>query len=191
MRNLLLLFLFASSVCFAQKDSLDRDYYTTVFSGGMIAGYRFYNGNSEAADLSNHFTFGFNCEANLKLQDNFYMGLGFEESFYTVEGGHSITSFYAQPSLAFNIHKGVSTIFGGIRGDAIFDGRFLGFGIEPFVRMQFNLPDNACIGYHFGVQKFGGNRIRIGGDPAGLPPEAHFEGFNLINYFYFGIRLNK
>ncbi len=191
MKNILLILLFTSSLCFAQKDSLDRDYYTSVFSGGLTVNYRMYNSNSYGADISNHFTSGFNFEANLRVQEQLYTALGFEESMYISGGGSSVTDLYIQPSIAANIYKGNATFFGGLRGDLIIDGRFLGVGISPFVRLQYNLQGNACIGYHLGVQKFNGDKLRIGGDPAGLPPPEHFEGISLVQYIYFGVRLAK
>ncbi len=191
MKKLLLILLLTSSLCFAQKDSLDRDYYTSVFSGGLIVNHRMYNDNSYGADTRNHPALGFNFEANLKIKGRFYTALGFEESFYTSGGGNSITCIYIQPSIAANLYEGLATFYGGLRGDFIIDGRFLGWGLGPFVRLQYNPTGNVCFGYHLGAQKFNGDKIRFGFDPAGLPPPEHFEGINLVHYLYFGVRLKK
>jgi hypothetical protein len=162
-----------------------------VFSAGTRIGHRTYDEISNSGNEDGHFTYGFNIEANLKLYKHFYTAIGFEESFYSEDGGNSITGFYLQPSIATNLFNGSSTIFGGVRGDLLIDGRFWGYGIEPFVRLQYNFLSNVCVGYHFGIQRFQGDRVRIGGSPAGLPPPAEFDGFNFISYLYIGLRLNK
>ncbi len=193
MRNILLLFLFASSVCFAQKDTLGRNYYSTVLSGGFDADYRVYNsGKTRRGTPSDHFIYGLNLEANLKLYKQFFAGIGIElyqykdivddrvpVSFPRKESFTGV-NFYFQPSAAYNLFKGDVTLFTGLRTDLILDGRFNGYGISPFLRMQYNFPDNICVGYHFGVQKFSGNSS-----------DGDYYGLNFVNYMYFGIKFKK
>jgi hypothetical protein len=198
MKNLIFLLLIVSSVCKAQMSdtSASRDYYTTVFSGGLLVGHRWYDYSKTQGNPTNHFTYGANIEANMKIDKQFYTGFGFEINTYSVSNGtlyiynqgyqeqtENSTSFslYVQPSAAFNLYKGNATFFTGARTNFNFGGRSLvGFSISPFVRLQYNFEGNACIGYHIGAQKFSEGGFK--GD---------YYGYALNNYFYFGIRLRK
>ena len=190
MKNLVLaVLLFASTLSFAQNGNNN---YSTTFSGGVNIGYRFYNADKTTGETKdNHITYGAGAEANIHLFKNVYLGTGAGLSYYKA-GGETlpVENLYVQPSLAFNINNGKAIFFTGLRTELIFDDRFFGYGVAPFVRIQYNLSGNYCLGYHFGAQMFGGKKwsFRASNNSG---PEPEYYGLAPVNYLYVGIRLHK
>jgi hypothetical protein len=194
MRKLLLLFLVTASICFAQKKELSsgRDYYSTVVSGGINLGHRWYN-QIEYGDLPSHTTFGINLEYNFRIHKQFYTGIGIESSDYNVyNNNYQIISLYVQPAFAYNVFKGAATLFAGIKGELINDGRFkgTGTGISPFVRCQYNFFRNVCIGFQIGARKFFTDKITVKNIYGNFDVESK-NGYSLENFLYIGWRFEK
>ena len=205
MKKLILLFLVTSSFCFAQEESSNK--FQSVFSAGYNLGYRMYSKSECIGDSSNHFTNGILVEANVKVYRNFYTAFGIgissynaidEDYLYSSQPPNNIRnktytafSFYLQPSIAQNVFNDKMTLFEGIKGELIADSRFFGGGVSIFGRIQYNFSI-ACVGYHFGVQRFGGSEFSLstaGPYEFNCRPKNELYGFALINYFYIGIKL--
>ena len=186
---LLSILLFASTISFAQSDNNNH---TTTFSGGANIGYRFYNSEKTTGIIKdNHITYGAEAEANIHLFNNMYLGAGAGLSYYKA-GGETlpVKNLYVQPCLAFNLNNGRAVFFTGLRTELIFDDRFFGYGVAPFVRIQYNLSEKYCLGYHFGANMFGGEKWSLhASNTTGPSPEYY--GLSLVNYLYIGFRLHK
>ena len=190
MKKLILaVLLLVSTLSFAQSGN---NKFPTTFSGGINIGYRFYNTDKTTGVIKdNHITYGAEAEANIHLFKNMYLGTGAGLSYYkTGEETLPVKNLYVQPSLAFNINNGRAAFFTGLRTELIFDDRFFGYGVTPFVRIQYNISGNYCLGYHLGAQMFGGEKWSFhASNNSG--PEPEYYGLAHVNYLYVGIRLHK
>lgn len=189
MKKLILaVLLLVSTLSFAQSGN---NKFPTTFSGGVNIGYRFYNSDKTTGVIKdNHITYGAEAEANIHLFKNMYLGTGAGLSYYKAgEETLPVKNLYVQPSLAFNINNGSAAFFTGLRTELIFDDRFFGYGVTPFVRIQYNISGNYCLGYHLGAQMFGGEKWSFhASNNSGPSPEYY--GLSLVNCLYVGYRLH-